>query len=177
MQGQQLITKERCFPKWVNTDLFHKEESDAKALEGHKWTVSQNTVQCFLNCLRDIIDISDFFQMKLCISCCCCSVTKSRLTLCNPMECSAQGFPILHYLPMFAQIHVHWVSDATQPSDPLSLPFLPALNHFSALGSFSTSWLFTSGDQIISTSASSSVLPMNIQGWIVYDNCTWNHNI
>ena len=34
MQGQQLITKERCFPKWVNTDLFHEEESEAKALEG-----------------------------------------------------------------------------------------------------------------------------------------------
>ena len=64
MQGQQLITKERCFPKWVNTDLFHKEESDAKALEGHKWTVSQNTVQCFLNCLRDIIDISELEEIK-----------------------------------------------------------------------------------------------------------------
>ena len=106
--------------------------------------------------------------MKLYINCCCRSVTKSRLTLCDPMESSARGFPVLHYLPMFAQTHVHWVSDATQPSDPLSLPSPPALNLFSASGSFSMSWFFASGDQIIRPSASSSVLPMNIQGWTVH---------
>ena len=87
--------------------------------------------------------------MKLYINCCCRSVTKSRLTLCNPMECSAQGFPVLHYLPMFAQTHVHWVSDATQPSDPLSLPSPPALNLFSASRSFSMNWFFASGDQLL----------------------------
>ena len=38
---------------------------------------------------------------------CCCSVTKSCLTLCNPTDCSKPGFPILHYLPKFAHIHVH----------------------------------------------------------------------
>ena len=38
---------------------------------------------------------------------CCCSVTKSCLTLCSPMNCSTPGFPVLHYLPEFAQIHVH----------------------------------------------------------------------
>ena len=46
------------------------------------------------------------------------------LTLCDPMNCSMPGFPIFHYLPQFAQIHAHWVSDAIQPSHPLSLPFL-----------------------------------------------------
>ena len=57
---------------------------------------------------------------------CCgyCSVAKSCLTLCNPMDCSMPGFPILHYLLKFAQIHIHWVSDATQPSHPL-LPSTP----------------------------------------------------
>ena len=50
---------------------------------------------------------------------CCYSVTKSCLTLCNPMDCSASGFPVLHYLPEFAKTHVHWVSDAIQPSHPL----------------------------------------------------------
>ena len=34
------------------------------------------------------------------------------LPLCNPMDCSTPGFPVLHYLPKFAQTHVHWVSDA-----------------------------------------------------------------
>ena len=37
----------------------------------------------------------------------CCSVSKSCLILCDPMDCSTPGFPVLHYLPEFAQIHVH----------------------------------------------------------------------
>ena len=37
---------------------------------------------------------------------CCCSVTKSCLTDCIPINCSMPGFPVLHYLPEFAQIHV-----------------------------------------------------------------------
>ena len=36
----------------------------------------------------------------------------SCVTLCDPMDCSRPGFPIFHYLPEFAQIHVHWVGDA-----------------------------------------------------------------
>ena len=47
------------------------------------------------------------------------SVAQSGPTLCDPMDCSTIGFPVLHYLLEFAQIHVHWVSDATQPSHPL----------------------------------------------------------
>ena len=46
------------------------------------------------------------------------------------------GFPILHYLPEFAQTHVHWVSDAIQPSHPLSLPSPPALSLFQHQGLF-----------------------------------------
>ena len=45
-----------------------------------------------------------------------------------PMDCRTPGFPVLHYLLEFAQTHVHWVSDAIQPSHVLSLPFPPALN-------------------------------------------------
>ena len=55
---------------------------------------------------------------------CCCSVAKPCPTLHNPMEYSIPGFPVLHYLPEFVQTHVHWVSDATQPSHPL-LPSSP----------------------------------------------------
>ena len=43
---------------------------------------------------------------------CCCSVAKSCLTLCNPVNCSRPGFSVHHYLPEFAQTHVHWVSHA-----------------------------------------------------------------
>ena len=42
----------------------------------------------------------------------CSSVAKLCLTLCNPMDCSKPGFPVLHYLPYFAQIHVHWIGYA-----------------------------------------------------------------
>ena len=44
------------------------------------------------------------------------------------MDCSTPGFPVHHQLLEFAQTHVHWVSDAIQPSHPLSSPFPPALN-------------------------------------------------
>ena len=55
------------------------------------------------------------------------SVAKSWLTLWDPMDCSTPGFPVLHYLLGFTQIHVHWVSGAIQPSHPL-LPPSPSLN-------------------------------------------------
>ena len=48
-----------------------------------------------------------------------CSVAKSYLTLCDPMDCSMPGFPVLHYLLGFALTHVHWVGDAIQPSHAL----------------------------------------------------------
>ena len=49
---------------------------------------------------------------------CFCSVAQSYPALCNPMNCSMPGFPVLHYLPEFAQTHVHWVCDVIQPSHP-----------------------------------------------------------
>ena len=58
----------------------------------------------------------------------CHSVTTLCLTLCDPMNCSTPGFPVLHYLPEFAQTLVHWASDAIQPSHPLSPASPPALN-------------------------------------------------
>ena len=50
------------------------------------------------------------------------SVTQSCPTLCNPMDCSTPGLPVHHQLPEFTQTHVHRVSDAIQPSHPLSYP-------------------------------------------------------
>ena len=59
---------------------------------------------------------------------CCCSVANSCLTPCDPMNYCTPGFPVLHYLPQFAQTHVHWISDTIQPSHPLLPPSPPALN-------------------------------------------------
>ena len=79
----------------------------------------------------DFLWISPFpFHAQLWIfsSPCCGSVTQSCLTLCDPMDCSTPGFPVLYHLPEFAQTHVYWVSDAIQPSHPLLPPSPPALN-------------------------------------------------
>ena len=53
------------------------------------------------------------------------SVAQLCPTLCNPMDCSTPDFPVHHQLPEVAQTHVHWVSDAIQPSHPLSSPSPP----------------------------------------------------
>ena len=42
---------------------------------------------------------------------CCCSVAQSCPTLCDLMDCSPAGLPVLHHLPEFAQTHIHWVGD------------------------------------------------------------------
>ena len=55
-------------------------------------------------------------------------VAKACLTLVTPsMDSNTPVFPVLHYLLKFAQTQVHWVSDAIQPSHPLSSSS-PALN-------------------------------------------------
>ena len=56
------------------------------------------------------------------------SVTQSCLTFCDPMDCSMPGFPVHHQLPELAQTHVHQVSDAIQPSCPLSSTSPPTFN-------------------------------------------------
>ena len=95
-------------------------------------------------------------------TCHCYCVAKSCLTLCNTMECSTSGFPVLNQLPHFAQTHVHGVRVAIQLSNPLS-PFSSCLQSFPASGSFQISQLFTSGGQSIGASNSESVLPIYIQ--------------
>ena len=72
--------------------------------------------------------LRDQLRLTVTTSCCCFSVAQSCLTLCNPLDCSIPGFPVLHHLPEFAQTHVHWVDDAIQPFHPLSSPSPPALN-------------------------------------------------
>ena len=56
------------------------------------------------------------------------SVAQSGLTLCNPINRSTPGLPVHHQLPESTQTHIHCVSDAIQPSHPLSSPSPLALN-------------------------------------------------
>ena len=67
--------------------------------------------------------------LYVCVSiCCCCSISRLCPTLWDPMDYSMPGFPVLHYLQEFAQVHVHWVGDAIWPSHPLPPSSPPALN-------------------------------------------------
>ena len=90
------------------------------------------------------------------------SVAQSCPTLCNPMNRSMPGLPVHHQLPEFTQAHVHRVSDAIQPSHPLSSPSPHAPNPVSA--SFPISQLFTWGGQSTGVSALASFLPKKSQG-------------
>jgi len=92
------------------------------------------------------------------------SVSQSCPTLCNPMNGSTPGLPVHHQLAEFTQTHVHWVSDAIQPSHPLSSPSPPAPNP-SQYQSFPVSQLFAWGGQSIGVSALASFLPKKSQGW------------
>ena len=56
------------------------------------------------------------------------SVAQSCPTLCDPLNCSTPGLPVHYQLPEFTQTHVYQVSDAIQPSHPLSSPSPPAPN-------------------------------------------------
>ena len=103
--------------------------------------------------------ISAYFSVLLGKCRCCHSVAQSCPVLCDPMDCSTPGLPVLHHLPEPTQTHVHWVDDAMQSSHPLSPCCLPALL---PSGFFPVSQLFSSGGQ--SMEASASVLLVNTQG-------------
>ena len=98
------------------------------------------------------------------------SVTQSCPTLCDPMDCSMPGLPVHHQLPEFTQTHIHQVGDAIQPSHNLSSPSPPAFNLSQCQGLFKD---FASGGQRFEVSASTSVLPMNIQDWFPWGLTGW----
>ena len=56
------------------------------------------------------------------------SSVQSCPTVCNLIDCNTTGLPVHHQLPEFPQAHVHLVSDAIQPSHPLSSPSPPTFN-------------------------------------------------
>ena len=99
-------------------------------------------------------------------------VAQSCPNLCNPIDCSMPGFPAHHKFPELTQIHVHRVGDAIQPSHPLSSPSPPP-SIFPASGSFPMSHVFASGGQSAGVSASTSILPMNIEDWFPLGLTGW----
>ena len=82
--------------------------------------------------------------------CCSCSVANLCSTLCDLIDCSMPGFPVLHYLLGFAQIHVPWVGDVTLQTHSLQLPFPFAFNLSQHQGeSYPVSHLLASGGQVL----------------------------
>ena len=86
-------------------------------------------------------------KLKLELPYCCYSDAKSCPNLWEPLDCSIPSFPVLHYLPEFAQTHVHWVGDAIQPSHALLPTSPPALNISQHQGLFK--WVNSSISRVI----------------------------
>ena len=102
------------------------------------------------------------FRFNLVILLCIVVQLLSHVWLCNPMDCSTLGFPVLHHLLELAQTHVHWVGNAIQPSHPLSAPSL-TLNLSYNQGIFQrVGSLHQAAKEL---EHQSSVLPMNTQSW------------
>ena len=109
---------------------------------------------CFKNCLWSWVQFN-----------------QSCPTLCDLMDCSTPGFPVHYQLPELAQTcsvlgPPSWWYHPTIPS--CVVPFSSCLQSFPASGSFLRSQFFPSG-QSIGVSASTSVLPMNVQDWFPLD--------
>ena len=101
------------------------------------------------------------------------SVIQSCLTLCDPMNCSTPGLPVHHQQLEFTQTHVHWVSDAIQPSYPLSSPSPPTFNLSQHQGLFKWVSSLHQVAKVLEFSASTSALPMNTQNWCPLEWTGW----
>ena len=86
------------------------------------------------------------------------------------MDCGTPGSPVLHYLLVFAQTHVHWASDAILSISSSVIPFSSCPQSFPTSGSFPINRLFASGGQSIGASA--LVHPMNMKDWLVWSPCS-----
>ena len=93
-------------------------------------------------------------------SCCRRQVMSNSL---RPQDRSTPGLPVLYHLPEFAQVHVHWIGDAIQPSYPLSSPSPPAFNLSQHQGL--SQWVSFSHQVAKVLELQHQVLPMRIQGW------------
>ena len=112
-----------------------------------------------------VLQLSPGVRSNSCPLNCCCSVTQSCLTLCDPIDCSTQGLTVPQHLPKFAQGHVHCITDAIQPSHPLMPSSPSALDVSQYQGLYQ--WVSCSQQmtKILEFQVAASVLPAIIQGW------------
>ena len=96
-------------------------------VDNNKYSSVGKTIQVTSNPgIPKITDVAKFLLIILSVQ--FSSVAQSCPTLCDPMNPSTPGLPVHHQLPEFTQTYVHQVSDAIQPSHPLSSPSPPAPN-------------------------------------------------
>ena len=93
-------------------------------------TQSRLTLRDPMDCSLPGSSIHGIFQARVLewVKTCCTSVAQLCPTLYDPINHSTWGLPVHHQLPEFTQTHIHPVSDAMQPSQPLSSPSPPAPN-------------------------------------------------
>ena len=117
-------------------EFIDKEEAQGNPHEG-PGTVFAST-RVVVTCISAHVSLlNNGSEFTLYHACSCCLVTQLHLTLCEPMDCSTLGFPVLCHLLEFAQTQVHCVGDGIQPFCPLSSPSPPA---FPSIGLFSNEW-------------------------------------
>ena len=104
---------------------------------------------------------------------CCCSIAKLFPTLCDPMDCGTLGSSVLHHSPGVCSNSYPLSSWYYLIISSSATPFSFCLQSFPPSESFPMGQLFTSGGQSVGTSASASVVPVNIQGWFPWLEA-WN---
>ena len=149
------INSGRAYEKWKNYEYlplyyFWAPEGNNPRFIGLIWIILNGLKHC---CWKASYSLAK-----------CCSVAKSCPILCNPMDSSTPGFPVLHISQSLLKL---MSVELMMPSNHLILccPFSSCLHSFPTLGSFPKSQLFTSSGQNIGVSASASGFPMTTQGW------------
>ena len=99
------------------------------------------------------------------------SIVQSCPTLCDPMDCNTPGLPIHHQLPELAQTHVDQVSDAIQPSHPLSSPSPSTFNLYQHQGLFQ--WLSSLHQVANYWSSSFRISPSNVYSRLISFRIDW----
>ena len=111
-------------PEFTETHVHRVSDAIQPSQDTHKFQVYNIMVHHFKGNAPFIV-IVKYWLFSLCYTIYLCqfnSVTQSCPTLCDPVNRSMPGLPVHHQLPEFTQTHVHQVSDAIQPSHPLSSP-------------------------------------------------------
>ena len=159
--------------KYCNSPLKNTQKSESNSLESWDPSLFVRMEDHVVKRVGQSLKLSsEFYSASFCVFQ-FSSDTQSCLTLCNPVDCRMPGFPDHHQLLDPTQIYVHWVSDAIQPSHPLSSPSPPTFNLSQHWGLFK--WVSYSHQvhQSIRVSALATVLPLNIQDWFPLGLTSW----